>query len=65
MSKKCSITGRGPLSGNTRSHALNASRRKWNVNIQKTQYVSLGGKRVKIKISARGLRTSKKWKLEG
>ena len=35
MSRKCQISGRGPLSGNTRSHALNSSRRKWNVNLQK------------------------------
>ena len=35
MSRKCEISGKGPMSGNTRSHALNASRRKWNVNLQK------------------------------
>ena len=28
MSRKCQISGKGPMSGNTRSHALNASRRK-------------------------------------
>ena len=30
MSRKCQISGKGPMSGNTRSHALNSSRRKWN-----------------------------------
>ena len=35
MSRTCSITGKGPMSGNKRSHALNATRRKWNVNLQK------------------------------
>ena len=35
MSRKCQISGKGPMSGNTRSHALNSSRRKWNVNLQK------------------------------
>ena len=26
MSRKCQISGKGPMSGNTRSHALNSSR---------------------------------------
>ena len=28
MSRKCQISGKGPMSGNTRSHALNSSRSK-------------------------------------
>ena len=28
MSKVCAITGKGPLSGNKRSHSMRASRRK-------------------------------------
>ena len=35
MARKCAISGKGPLSGNTRSHSLRANRRKWNVNLQK------------------------------
>ena len=27
MSRKCQISGKGPMSGNTRSHALNSSRK--------------------------------------
>ena len=35
MSKKCPITGKGPVSGNNRSHSLRATGRRWNVNRQK------------------------------
>ena len=59
MSKVCAITGKGPLSGNKRSHSLRATRRKWNVNLQKVN-VMVDGKTQKIRISARALRTLKK-----
>ncbi|WP_318035791.1 50S ribosomal protein L28 [Ureaplasma parvum] len=35
MAKRDQLTGKGPLSGNTRSHAMNHSKRRWNVNLQK------------------------------
>ena len=59
MSIVCAITGKGPLSGNKRSHSLRATRRKWNVNLQKVN-VMVDGKPQKIRISARALRTLKK-----
>ena len=59
MSRKCQISGKGPMSGNTRSHALNANRRKWNVNLQKAT-ILVDGKPKKVKISARALRTLRK-----
>ncbi len=59
MSRKCQISGRGPLSGNTRSHALNSSRRKWNVNLQKAT-ILVDGKPTKVRISAKELRTLRK-----
>lgn len=59
MSKVCAISGKGPLSGNKRSHSLRATRRKWNVNLQKVN-VMVDGKPQKIRISARALRTLKK-----
>ena len=36
MAKVCQLTGKKAQSGNKRSHALNATKRKWNVNLQKT-----------------------------
>ena len=44
MARTCSISGKGPMSGNKRSHALNATRRKWNVNLQKKTIVVNGKK---------------------
>ncbi|MGN1344328.1 MAG: 50S ribosomal protein L28 [Traorella sp.] len=59
MSKVCAISGKGPLTGNKRSHSLRATRRKWNVNLQKVN-VMVDGKPVKMRVSARALRTLKK-----
>ena len=59
MSRKCQISGRGPLSGNTRSHALNSSRREWNVNLQKAT-ILVDGKPTKVRISAKELSTLRK-----
>ena len=59
MARKCDISGKGPMSGNTRSHALNSTRRKWNVNLQKAT-ILVNGKPQTVKISARALRTLRK-----
>ena len=59
MARKCEVSGKGPMSGNTRSHALNASRRKWNVNLQKAT-ILVNGKPKKVKISVRELRSLRK-----
>ena len=59
MSRVCELSGRGPLSGNKRSHSLRATRRKWNVNLQKKTIV-VNGKKVRVKVSARALRSLNK-----
>lgn len=58
MARVCSVTGKKALSGNKRSHSLRATRRKWNVNLQKVK-VMVDGKPQKIRISARALKTLK------
>ena len=58
MSRRCAVSGRGPLSGNRRSHSLRATRRKWGVNLQKVT-VMVDGKPVKMRVSARALKTLK------
>ena len=58
MSKVCAITGKGPLSGNKRSHSMRATRRNWNVNLQKFKVI-VDGKPQTIRISARALKTLK------
>lgn len=52
MSRYCPLTGKGPMSGNNRSHSMRATRRRWGVNLQK---VKIDGKTYRI--SARALRT--------
>lgn len=59
MSKVCAVSGKGPLSGNRRSHSMRATRRKWNVNLQKVR-ITVNGKPQTVRVSARALRTLKK-----
>ena len=58
MSRKCMITGKGPMSGNNVSHALNRTRRRFLPNLQDTSVYSIALDRwVKIRVSSAGLRT--------
>ena len=59
MARKCYVTGLSSVSGNKRSHSLRATRRKWNVNLQKKTIV-VNGKKVRVKVSARALRSLNK-----
>ena len=61
MSRKDQLTGKGPLSGNKRSHAMNHSRRVWNVNLQKVTIRTADGQKATIRVSARTLKTLKKY----
>ena len=51
MSRVCPITGKGPLSGNKRSHSMRATKRSWGVNLQKVK-VEINGQVKTIKVSA-------------
>ena len=59
MSRYCDLTGVGPLTGNNRSHSLRATRRRWNVNLHKVK-MEINGRKVTLKVSARGLRSLRK-----
>ena len=59
MARVCPITGKGPISGNNRSHSLRATRRKWNVNLQPVK-VNINGRVVTMKLSARAIKTLNK-----
>lgn len=60
MARKDALTGKSALSGNSISHALNATKRKWNLNLQKVRVMDEKGNVFNIKVSARTLRTLKK-----
>ena len=59
MSRRCPITGKGPVSGNARSHSVRATRRVWNTNLQKYR-ININGKMVEVRMSARAYRTLNK-----
>ncbi len=58
MARKCFITGRSTGTGNKRSHALNANRRKWKANVQKVR-ILVDGKPKRVYVSARALKSGK------
>ncbi|ASP27956.1 50S ribosomal protein L28 [Spiroplasma corruscae] len=60
MARKDSLTGKGPIFSNSRSHAMNANKKKWNLNLQKVKLIDESGKLITTKVSARTLRTLKK-----
>ncbi len=59
MSRKCPITGKGPMSGSNVSHSMRHTRRRWNVNLQKVTIV-VNGQKQKVRISTSALRTLRK-----
>lgn len=65
MSRVCQVTGKGPTTGNTVSHANNRRRRRFLPNLH-TQRFWLEGERrfVSLRISTRGLRTIEKQGIE-
>ncbi|VAX76281.1 50S ribosomal protein L28 [Buchnera aphidicola] len=62
MSKICQITKKKTMLGNNRSHAMNATKRKFSLNIQyHTFWLPQEKKKIKIRISAKGLRMINKF----
>jgi len=59
MSRVCPVTGKGPISGNARSHSLRATRRKWNTNLQERTVV-VDGKEMRVRMSTRAYRSLNK-----
>ncbi len=58
MSRVCELTGKGPMSGNTVSHANNKSRRRFLPNLNDVTLISdVLGQSFKLRVSAAGLRT--------
>ena len=58
MARVCKITGKRPLVGNNVSHAHNKSKRRQYPNLQtKRIFVEHLGKHVRVRLSARALKT--------
>lgn len=61
MSRRCQLTGKGPMAGNNVSHANNKTRRRQLPNLQvKRIFVPELNRWVRIKLSTRALRTLNK-----
>ncbi len=58
MSRRCSITGKGVLTGNNVSHANNKTKRRFLPNLQETSLAShVLGKMVRLRLSTNAIRT--------
>ncbi|MGA8276858.1 MAG: 50S ribosomal protein L28 [Rhodanobacteraceae bacterium] len=58
MSKVCQVTGKGPQSGNSVSHANNRTRRRWLPNLHERRFwVASENRWIKLRVSGHGLRT--------
>ena len=58
MARKCKLTGKKPLSGHNVSHAHNVTNKWQSPNIQRKRlYVPELGRSVRVRVSARALRT--------
>jgi large subunit ribosomal protein L28 len=58
MTRRCELTGKGPMSGNLRSHAENKTRRVFRPNLVDVTLISDALQRkVKLRVSANALKT--------
>jgi large subunit ribosomal protein L28 len=58
MSRVCELTGKGPMSGNTISHANNKSRRRFLPNLNEVTMISdVLGQSFKLRVTAAALRS--------
>ena len=58
MSRKCELTGKGPMTGNNVSHAKNRTRRRFLPNLQDVTLQSdLLGRSFRFRVSSAALRT--------
>jgi large subunit ribosomal protein L28 len=57
VSAHCQVTRRAPGFGNTVSHSHRRTRRRWSPNIQlKTYYLPSEGRRIRLRVSAKGIK---------
>lgn len=65
MSKICQITKKKTIFGNRRSHAMNATKRKFLLNLQYHRFwLPIEKKYIKIRISKKGLRIINKYGID-
>lgn len=61
MSRRCTITGTGVMTGNNVSHAMNHTRRRFLPNLQSTRLMSDAlNEQVRLRLTTRAIRTIEK-----
>ena len=58
MAQRCEICGKGPITGNTLSHAHNATRRRWLPNLQRVRAL-VDGHPKSIRVCTRCIRSGR------
>mgnify|MGYP001041482199 FL=1 len=56
---KCEVCGKGPQFGNNVSHSMRHTKRRWNVNVQRTRLVA-GGVERRAYLCAKCIKTRQK-----
>jgi large subunit ribosomal protein L28 len=57
MARECYATKKKGMSGNNRSHGMNATKRRWKANLQKVRVIDEDGTVTKRLVSTRALRS--------
>lgn len=58
MSRRCELSGKGPMTGNTVSHAINKRRRRYLPNLSNVTLISdTLKKKIRLRVSAYALRS--------
>jgi len=66
MARQCQLTGKKVKAGNNRPFSLKATKRTFRPNLfKKRMFNPETGKVEKMKLSAKAIKTLKKWKREG
>jgi large subunit ribosomal protein L28 len=58
MARVCHTCGKGPSFGNSRSHSMIATKRRFDANLQKVRIVE-GGSRKRVNVCTRCLKANK------
>ncbi|MFZ8218528.1 50S ribosomal protein L28 [Mycoplasmopsis bovis] len=60
MARRDQLNGKGHLVGNLRSHSMIATKRKFNVNLQKITITNSNGTPTTLRVSAKTIKTLKR-----
>ncbi len=65
MAQRCQLTGKGVSTGNNVSHSNRKTKRTFVPNLHKKTVMKVDGQPVKMRVSAKAIKTLAKWQSEG